>query len=172
VASALAVSVSVRPSNEDRPALFVSGSERREEEMKLEVDCYSGRTGDERPVRFRLEDCQYMVEEVLDQWYFRMAMIWSSLNRLFLTTPPLALAGHRKWRSHISAGLFFGGQVTLNDRVSGGIVHLREPKLMLEPGRAGDLLGRNGPHGRCILGSMSLCLRSCHQVISERDASS
>ena len=41
----------------------------RMEEMKLEVDCYSGRTADERPVRFRLEDCQYMVEEVLDQWY-------------------------------------------------------------------------------------------------------
>src|ERR1019366_6846506 len=43
---------------------------------------------------------------------FRMAMICSSLNRLFLTTPPLALAGHRKWRSHISAGLVFGEQVT------------------------------------------------------------
>jgi len=37
--------------------------------MKLEVDCYSGRTVDERPVRFRLEDCQYMVEEMVDQWY-------------------------------------------------------------------------------------------------------
>ena len=37
-------------------------------EMKLEVDCYSGRAADERPIRFRLEDCQYMVEEVLDQW--------------------------------------------------------------------------------------------------------
>ena len=33
------------------------------------MDCYSARTADERPVRFRLEDCQYMVEEVLDQWY-------------------------------------------------------------------------------------------------------
>jgi hypothetical protein len=33
------------------------------------VNRYSGRTADERPVRFRLEDCQYMVEEVLDQWY-------------------------------------------------------------------------------------------------------
>jgi len=41
-----------------------------------------------------------------------MAMICSSLNRLFLTTPPPALAGHRKWRSHISTGLIFGGQVT------------------------------------------------------------
>ena len=39
-------------------------------------------------------------------------MICSSLNRLFLTTPPPALAGHRKWRSHISTGLIFGGQVT------------------------------------------------------------
>jgi hypothetical protein len=39
------------------------------EEMKLEVDCYSGRTVDERPVRFRLDGNEYMVEEVLDQWY-------------------------------------------------------------------------------------------------------
>ena len=38
-------------------------------EMKLEVDCYSGRTADERPVRFRLDGHEYMVEEVLDQWY-------------------------------------------------------------------------------------------------------
>jgi hypothetical protein len=38
-------------------------------EMKLKVDCYSGRMADERPVRFRLEDCQYTVEEVLDHWY-------------------------------------------------------------------------------------------------------
>ena len=39
------------------------------EEMKLEVDCHSGRTADERPVRFRLDGLEYMVEEVLDQWY-------------------------------------------------------------------------------------------------------
>jgi hypothetical protein len=38
-------------------------------EMKLEVDCYSGRKADERPVRFRLEGRQYLVEEILDQWY-------------------------------------------------------------------------------------------------------
>ena len=37
--------------------------------MKLEVDCYSGRTADERPVRFRLDGYEYMVEELLDQWY-------------------------------------------------------------------------------------------------------
>jgi len=37
--------------------------------MNLEVDCYSGRTADERPVRFRLDGQEYMVEEVLDQWY-------------------------------------------------------------------------------------------------------
>ena len=37
--------------------------------MRVEVECYSGRTADERPVRFRLDGHEYMVEEVLDQWY-------------------------------------------------------------------------------------------------------
>jgi hypothetical protein len=37
--------------------------------MKLDVDCYSGRKADERPVRFRLNGNEYLVEEVLDQWY-------------------------------------------------------------------------------------------------------
>ena len=37
--------------------------------MKLEVECYSGHKTDERPVRFRLEEREYLVEEVLDQWY-------------------------------------------------------------------------------------------------------
>ena len=37
--------------------------------MNPEVDCYSGRKADERPVRFRLDGREYMVEEVLDQWY-------------------------------------------------------------------------------------------------------
>jgi hypothetical protein len=37
--------------------------------MKLEVECYSGRKADERPVRFRLDSHQYLVEEILDQWY-------------------------------------------------------------------------------------------------------
>lgn len=44
---------------------------RRPEDMKLDVDCYSGRKADERPVRFRLEGHEYLVEEVLDQWYGR-----------------------------------------------------------------------------------------------------
>ena len=37
--------------------------------MRLDVECYSGRTGHERPVRFRLDDNEYVVEELLDQWY-------------------------------------------------------------------------------------------------------
>jgi len=37
--------------------------------MKLEVDCYSGRKADEKPVRFRLDGHEYLVEEMLDQWY-------------------------------------------------------------------------------------------------------
>ena len=37
--------------------------------MKLEVECYSGRKADERPVRFRLDGHEYLVEELVDQWY-------------------------------------------------------------------------------------------------------
>ncbi len=37
--------------------------------MKLKVECYSGRKTDERPIRFRLEGKQYVVQAVLDQWY-------------------------------------------------------------------------------------------------------
>jgi uncharacterized protein (UPF0128 family) len=37
--------------------------------MKLQVDCYSGRKADERPVRFRLNGHEYRVEEIQDQWY-------------------------------------------------------------------------------------------------------
>ena len=44
-------------------------SGKRAGEMKLEVECYSGRKANERPVRFRLDGHEYPVEEVLDQWY-------------------------------------------------------------------------------------------------------
>ena len=37
--------------------------------MKVQVQCYAGRVADERPVRFRLDEREYLVEEVLDQWY-------------------------------------------------------------------------------------------------------
>ncbi len=37
--------------------------------MKLHVDCYSGHKEGERPVRFRMGDHEYIVDEVLDQWY-------------------------------------------------------------------------------------------------------
>ena len=37
--------------------------------MRVDVYCYSGRTADERPVRFRLDEHEYMVEDMLDQWY-------------------------------------------------------------------------------------------------------
>jgi hypothetical protein len=46
-----------------------NGSDRHEKEMQLEVNCYSGRKADERPVRFRLDERDYTVEEVLEQWY-------------------------------------------------------------------------------------------------------
>ncbi len=37
--------------------------------MKIEVDCYAGYKGEERPVRFRLEGHKYVVQEVVDQYY-------------------------------------------------------------------------------------------------------
>jgi len=37
--------------------------------MKLEVACYSGYKGDERPVRFSLGGRSYLVEGVLAQWH-------------------------------------------------------------------------------------------------------
>jgi len=37
--------------------------------MRVEVDCYSGYKADERPVRFRLDGHEYLVEELLDQWH-------------------------------------------------------------------------------------------------------
>lgn len=36
-------------------------------EMKLQVQSYSGSKA--RPVRFRLNDREYLVEEILDQWH-------------------------------------------------------------------------------------------------------
>lgn len=35
----------------------------------MHVICYAGRKADERPIRFQLGDRDYLVEEVVDQWY-------------------------------------------------------------------------------------------------------
>lgn len=35
----------------------------------MEVQCYAGRKADERPVRFRVGDRDYIVEEIIEQWY-------------------------------------------------------------------------------------------------------
>ena len=37
--------------------------------MRIQVQCYAARKADERPIRFQLGNRDYMVEEVLDQWY-------------------------------------------------------------------------------------------------------
>ena len=39
--------------------------------MHVEVDCYSGNKADERPIRFRLDGHEFLVEELVDQWYGR-----------------------------------------------------------------------------------------------------
>ena len=37
--------------------------------MRAQVECYSGRKADERPICFRVDEHEYVVEELLDQWY-------------------------------------------------------------------------------------------------------
>ena len=41
----------------------------REQEMKIQVECYSGHKADERPIKFWLGDLVLFVETVEDQWY-------------------------------------------------------------------------------------------------------
>jgi hypothetical protein len=33
------------------------------------VQCYSGRKEEERPIRFQLGERDYVIEEIVDQWY-------------------------------------------------------------------------------------------------------
>lgn len=37
--------------------------------QSVRVECYAGRKADERPVRFQLGDREYMIDEILEQWY-------------------------------------------------------------------------------------------------------
>ena len=37
--------------------------------MKLTVECYAGYRSDERPLRFRLKERLYEIQEVMDRWY-------------------------------------------------------------------------------------------------------
>lgn len=37
--------------------------------MRLNVRCYSGRKADERPMSFQLGDREYLIQDVVDQWY-------------------------------------------------------------------------------------------------------
>ena len=37
--------------------------------MKVRVQCSAGRKEDGRPVRFQLGEYDYLVEEIVDQWY-------------------------------------------------------------------------------------------------------
>ena len=37
--------------------------------MKVNVKCYAGAKADQRPVRFQLAGRDYLVEEIIDQWY-------------------------------------------------------------------------------------------------------
>lgn len=47
--------------------------------MQVEVDCYSGYKADERPIRFRLDGHEYLVEELIDQWYGQNELLFKVL---------------------------------------------------------------------------------------------
>jgi hypothetical protein len=38
-------------------------------EMNISVQCHAGYKADQRPVRFQLGSRDYVVEEIVDQWY-------------------------------------------------------------------------------------------------------
>jgi hypothetical protein len=47
----------------------VSGIPPVECNSAVDVDCYCGRKPDERPVRFRIDGHEYIVRDVVDEWY-------------------------------------------------------------------------------------------------------
>ena len=58
------ISVGILPGK----AVALLCAEAKETGVRVKVECFTGRRGDERPVRFKLRDRDYMVEEVLDHW--------------------------------------------------------------------------------------------------------
>ncbi len=43
-------------------------AEAKEIGVKVKVECFAGRRRDQRPVRFKLRDRDYIVEEIQDHW--------------------------------------------------------------------------------------------------------
>lgn len=41
----------------------------RKDPLRIQVECYAGYRGDERPVRFKMGSQTFDVQEVLDRWY-------------------------------------------------------------------------------------------------------
>ena len=37
--------------------------------MRVQVECYAGYRAEERPLRFRLRERRFEIEDVLDRWY-------------------------------------------------------------------------------------------------------
>jgi hypothetical protein len=80
--------------------------------MKLNVECYSGRKADERPVRFWLEGRQYVVKAVLDQWYDPESISYKVRDddgNLYIVTDNM-IAGHET--SQVSTSLPIGSSTS------------------------------------------------------------
>jgi len=65
--------------------------------MKLRVECYAGRKADERPIRFCLDEREYMVEEVVDQGMVPMMRSSKSGRTMAISTS--FAAGRPPWKS-------------------------------------------------------------------------
>lgn len=49
-------------------ALALLRAAAKETGVKVKVECFGGRRGDQRPVRFKFRDRDYIVEEIQDHW--------------------------------------------------------------------------------------------------------
>lgn len=52
-----------------RIAAVPGNGQRQAETMNLRVQCHARQKTDDSPVRFQLGEREYLIEEVLDQWY-------------------------------------------------------------------------------------------------------
>ena len=65
----LDLSALLRGAAADALSFIEDGRKWENAEVRVEVFCYSGYKGDERPLRFRLGDRDYSVDDLLDRWY-------------------------------------------------------------------------------------------------------
>jgi hypothetical protein len=79
--------------------------------MKLSVECYAGHKADERPVRFWLDEKQYHVDAVLDQWYGQ-----DGTCSKFEPTTVISISFDNRHRALMAPGILFHFAKKIRDR--------------------------------------------------------